>query len=69
MKLKDIVPDVVLKFKGDKIKVRLKEIMFQLEKAVKEGDTEKILALQKKYQNLKAALRIISEKLGKRIIL
>jgi len=69
MKLKDIVPDVVLKFKGDKIKVRLKEIMFQLEKAVKEGDTEKILSLQKKDQNLKAALRIISEKLGKRIIL
>jgi len=43
--------------------------MSQLEEAVKEGDTVKILDLQKKDQNLKAALRAISEKLGKRIIL
>ena len=69
MKLKEIVPDSLLKFKGDKIKMRLKEIMSQLEEAVKEGDTVKILDLQKKDQNLKAALRAISEKLGKRIIL
>ncbi len=69
MKLKDIVPDSVLKFKGDKIKVRLKEIMSQLQEAVKDGDAEKILSLQKKDQNLKVALRMISEKLGKRIIL
>jgi len=69
MKLKDIVPDAVLKFKSDKIKVRLKEIMHQLEEAVKSGDQEKILALQKSDQNLKMAMRMISEKLGKRIIL
>jgi DNA primase len=69
MKLKDIVPDVVLKFKSDKIKVRLKEIMVRLEDAAKSGDMEKILSLQKKDQNLKAALRIISEKLGNRIVL
>ena len=69
MKLKDIVPDVLLKFKGDKIKMRLKEIMTQLEEAVKTGDRERIHELQTKDQNLKAALRAISEKLGKRIIL
>jgi DNA primase len=69
MKLKDIVPDVVLKFKSDKIKVRLKENMIQLEDAAKKGDTERILALQKKDQNLKAAMRMISEKLGNRIVL
>lgn len=69
MKLKDIVPDAVLKFKSDKIKVRLKEIMQQLEEAVKSGDQERILALQKNDQNLKLAMRMISEKLGKRIIL
>ncbi|MFH0841617.1 MAG: DNA primase [Bacteroidota bacterium] len=69
MKLKDLVPDVVLKFKGDKIKVRLKEIMSQLEEAVRSGDHERILALQKKDQALKAALRMISEKLGNRIVL
>jgi DNA primase len=69
MKLKDIVPDALLKFKGDKIKIRLKEIMNQLEEAVKSGDRERIHELQTRDQNLKAALRAISVKLGKRIIL
>jgi DNA primase len=69
MKLKSIVPDAVLKFKGDKIKVKLKEIMAQLEEAVKAGDKEKVLALQKKDQNLKTALKLISQQLGNRILL
>jgi DNA primase len=69
MKLKDLVPDVVLKFKSDKIKVRLKEIMSQLEDAARSGDPDRILALQKKDQALKIALRMISEKLGNRIVL
>lgn len=69
MKLRDIVPDALLKFKGDKIKIRLREIMKQLEDAVKNGDRELIHELQTRDQNLKAALRAISEKLGKRIIL
>ncbi len=69
MKLREIVPDSVLKFKSDKIKFILKDIMAQLEEAVKEGDMEKVLALQKKDLNLKAALRMISEKLGNRILL
>ncbi len=69
MKLRDIVPDAVLKFKGDKIKVRLKEIMVQLQEAVHSGDPERILALQKKDQTLKAALRIISQQLGNRILI
>jgi len=69
MKIKDIVPDVVLKFKSDKIKNSIKENMALLEEAAKAGDTERILELQKKDQNLKVALRMISEQLGKRIIL
>ena len=69
MKLKDIVPDVVLKFKSDKIKIRLKDIMTQLEEAAREDDQEKILMHQKKDQTLKKALRTISDNLGKRIIL
>jgi DNA primase len=69
MKLRDIVPDALLKFKGDKIKIRLKDIMKQLEEAVKYGDRERIHELQTRDQNLKAALRAISEKLGKRIII
>lgn len=69
MKLKELVPDSVLKFKSDKIKFILKDIMAQLEEAVKKGDMEKVVALQKKDLHLKSALRMISGKLGNRILL
>jgi DNA primase len=69
MKLKDIVPDSVLFFKGGKIKRRLDEIMIQMKEAQQSGDTVSVLSLMKKDQNLKVALRMISEKLGNRIIL
>jgi len=69
MKLKEIIPDAVLKFKGDKIKVLLKDVMTQLEEAVKTNDMERVQALQMKDQNLKVALRMISRKLGNRILL
>jgi len=69
MKLKDLVPDTLLKFKSDKIKIRLRDIMTQLEAAVKAGDADRVLVLQKRDQALKVALKMISEQLGKRIIL
>lgn len=69
MKLKEIVPDAVLKFKSDKIIVRRKEIMTLLEEAVKEDDKEKILMLQKRFNNLSVALGLISKQLGNRILL
>jgi DNA primase len=69
MKLKDIVGDVVLKFKSDKIIIIRKEIMAQLEEAVKANDIEKVLLLQKRYSNLSVALGAISRKLGNRILL
>lgn len=69
MKLKEIIPDAVLKFKGDKIKVLLKDVMTQLEEAVKANDMERVHSLQMKDQNLKVALRMISRKLGNRILL
>ncbi len=69
MKLKDIVGDVVLKFKSDKIIIIRKEIMAQLEEAVKANDIEKVLVLQKRYANLSVALGAISRKLGNRILL
>jgi hypothetical protein len=43
--------------------------MVQLEEAVRTGDRESVLALQKKDQNLKAALKLISRQLGNRILL
>jgi len=69
MKLKDIVPDAVLKFKSDKIIARRKEIMKLLEEADKANDHEKILSLQKKINNLSVALGLISKQLGNRILL
>jgi DNA primase len=69
MKLRDLVGDTVLKFKSDKIMKIRKEIMTQLEEAVKASDSEKILQLQKRYTNLSVALKEISRKLGDRILL
>ncbi len=69
MKLKEIVGDVVLKFKSDKIIIRRKEVMQLLEEAVKANDTEKIIQLQKRYSNLSTVLGLISRKLGDRILL
>ncbi len=69
MKLKEIVGDAVLKFKSDKIMIIRKEIMVQLEEAVKANDIEKVLQLQKRYANLNVALGAISRKLGNRILL
>jgi len=69
MKLKEIVGDVVLKFKSDKIIILRKEVMALLEEAVKANDTEKIIQLQKRYSNLSTVLGLISRKLGDRILL
>jgi DNA primase len=69
MKLKDIVGDVVLKFKSDKIMIIRKDIMTQLEEAVKTNDIEKVLTLQKRYAALNTVLGAISRKLGGRVVL
>jgi len=69
MKLREIVPDAVLKFKSDKIIAARKEIMTLLEEAVKEGDKDKVLSLQKRYNTLSTALGLISKQLGNRILL
>jgi DNA primase len=69
MKLKEIVGDAVLKFKSDKIMMKRKEIMILLQEAVKANDSEKVILLQKRYANLSVVLRLISRKLGNRILL
>lgn len=69
MKLKDVVPDVILVFKSAKIKDRLTGIMNQIKSAQHSGDTDKAMELIKKSQSLSAALKIISQKLGDRILL
>ncbi|MGB4292039.1 MAG: DNA primase [Bacteroidales bacterium] len=67
--LKKIVEDTVLKFKGDKIKAIQKMILQQINEASKNGDIQKTLSLQKRYDYLQKALSIISKKLGDRIVL
>jgi DNA primase len=69
MKLKDIVPDTVLKFKSDKINILRKKILQQIDEASKANDTEKTINLQKKYNTLSKALSKISKSLGDRIVL
>lgn len=69
MKVRDIVGDAVLKFKGDKIKQIRKKVMAQLEEAVKNNDVEKVISLQKRHSDLSVALNAISKKLGGRIVL
>jgi|WetSurMetagenome_2_1015567.scaffolds.fasta_scaffold03882_2 DNA primase len=69
MKLKEIVPDVILMFKSGKIKVRIKEIQNQIKTAQEAKDIDKAMELMKKSQALSAALKMLSKKLGDRIIL
>jgi DNA primase len=64
-----IVGDTVLKFKSDKIIKMQKELMGQLEIAVKNNDQNSVQSLQKRYIGLSAALKVIAEKLGNRIVL
>lgn len=67
MKLKDMVPDVVLKFKGDKIKVMQKELRRAMTEAA--GDDEKIASLQQRYKVMTSLQKKISAGLGNRIIM
>jgi DNA primase len=68
-RLKDVVADTVLKFKGDKIKNLRRAIMTQMEEAVRANDIEKIIQLQKRYTTMSVALKTISQKLNDRILL
>lgn len=66
MKLREMVPDTVLKFKSDKIKIMQKE----LRKAMAEATEDDIISdLQKKYRSLSLLQKKISASLGNRIVL
>jgi DNA primase len=67
MKLKEIVPDVVLVFKSNKIKMMQKEIRKAMAEAA--GDDEKIADLQERYKTMTSLLKKISTSLGNRIVL
>ncbi len=67
MKLKEIVPDTVLKFKSDKIKIMQKELRRAMSEAA--GDDEKIASLQERYKTMTSLQKKISSGLGGRIVL
>ncbi len=67
MKLKELVPDTVLKFKSDKIKLMQKELRNAIKEAA--GDIEKIDILASKYKVMTSLQKEISDRLGKRIVL
>jgi len=67
MKLKEMVPDAVLKFKSDKIKVLQKEIRRAMTEAG--DDNEKVSALQEQYKAMTSLQKKISTGLGGRIVL
>lgn len=65
--LKEIVPDTVLKFKSDKIKIMQKELRRAMTEAA--GDDEKISVLQERYKTMTSLQKKISSGLGGRIVL
>lgn len=67
MKLKEMVPEVVLKFKGDKIKMMQKELRRAMAEAG--SDDEKIASLQERYKVMTTLQKKISTGLGNRIIM
>lgn len=71
MKLRKIVSDAILVFKGDKIKKLQKELAEQMSEAQKSNDHEKLNALIMRHLRLSAALTEISRQVGdgKRILL
>jgi DNA primase len=69
MKLKDVVPDVILVFKGGKISARIRDIQAQIKTAQDAGDIDKAMELIKKKMALSSALTTISQKLGDRVTL
>lgn len=69
MLLKTIVPESVLKFKGDKIKIMMKNVLEEMVEVSKQKDMEKIKDLQTKYNTLNKALYQISKNLNDRIVL
>jgi len=67
MKIREIVPDSVLKFKGDKIKMMQKEIRKAMVEAA--GDDDRISELQQQYKAMTSLQKKISAGLGGRLII
>jgi DNA primase len=66
MKLKELVPETVLSFKSDKIKILQKEIIREISQA--KGDDERVAILQERYKAMTSLQKKIAYSLGKRVV-
>jgi DNA primase len=66
MKLKEMVPETVLSFKSDKIKILQKEIIKEISQA--KGDDERVAVLQERYKAMTSLQKKIAYSLGKRVV-
>ena len=66
MKLKEMVPETVLSFKSDKIKILQKEIIKEISQA--KGDDERVAILQERYKVMTSLQKKIAYSLGKRVV-
>ena len=66
MKLKEMVPETVLSFKSDKIKILQKEIIKEISQA--KGDDERVAVLQERYKVMTSLQKKIAYSLGKRVV-
>ncbi|MCI0522708.1 MAG: hypothetical protein L0Y37_03545, partial [Bacteroidales bacterium] len=66
MKLKEMVPETVLSFKSDKLKILQKEILREITLA--KGDDERVAVLQEQFRAMTSLQKKIAYSLGKRVI-
>ena len=66
MKLKELVPETVLSFKSDKIKILQKELIKEISQA--KGDDERVAILQERYKVMTSLQKKIAYSLGKRVV-
>lgn len=63
-----LVPKLIQEYKMKKVKVMLKEIEHDIKSATQANDSEKMMELLARYQNLKVVMKSLSESLGFRTI-
>lgn len=69
MKLKEIIPEILIAFKNKKIMITIRKIQEELKKAQEQNNIEEIENLQTRYIMLNDLKKKLSKDLGERIIL
>jgi len=68
-KLKDLVPKMVNEYKGKKVRILMKEVLQEMQKAQDTGDSAKMMELMQQKMVLDQIKNAISKELGNRTIL